>query len=242
MRTSRRAVRALRFGCAALLALALILAGGAWWLFVRPEAQYAGRVVLPGLSAPVQVVRDEYGIPHVFARTLTDAARVLGYLHASERLFQMEMQRRAGEGRLAEVVGAAGLPTDRWVRTLGLYDLARSSVAALSAETRELLDAYAQGVNGWLAANKGRLPPEFSLLRFSPEPWQSADSVVWGKLMALQLSANFHLEVLRAQLARAVTPPMAQRIFPRQPAAGTRHGRAARRGGRCAGRTVAHPE
>ena len=117
-----------------ILAIGLILAAAAAvpvFLFERAMPSYSGLEALPGLSAEVRVYRDNYGVPHIFAANRNDAARALGYVHASERLFQMEMQRRAGQGRLSEMAGPSMLDVDKFVRTLGLYRLAESSFRAL---------------------------------------------------------------------------------------------------------------
>ncbi|NBO19999.1 MAG: penicillin acylase family protein, partial [Proteobacteria bacterium] len=122
----KRWLKRLGLGCAGLL-LVIILAGtGAfYWYFIRPLPVTNGTLAMPGLTAPVDVVRDQHGVPHIFAQNRADALQALGYLHASERLFQMEMNRRAGQGRLAEVLGDDGLGIDKFTRTLGIYQLAQ---------------------------------------------------------------------------------------------------------------------
>ena len=172
---------------------------------------------LPGLSGEVRVYRDAHGVPHIFAPSMNDAARALGYIHASERLYQMEIQRRAGQGRLAEIAGADLVGVDKFIRTLGFYRLATSSFSALSPEAQAYYQAYADGVNAFLVSHKGRLPPEFLILGDDPEPWRPADSLVWGKLMSLQLSHNYALEEARADLAQKMPPDMARLVFPGAP-------------------------
>ncbi|MBV8549444.1 MAG: penicillin acylase family protein [Alphaproteobacteria bacterium] len=194
------------------LVLALVLIGV--WVFKGSLPQYDGRLHLKGLSAKVHVWRDTHGVPHIFANNDRDAYRALGYIHASERLFQMEMQRRAGQGRLSEVIGEDMVGVDKFIRTLGLYPLAQSSFKAMSPDAQADFQAYADGVNAWIASHHFSLPPEFVLLGFHPEPWQPADSVVWGKLMALQLSHNYKLEILRAQLALKLTTVQRLSLFP----------------------------
>ena len=192
--------------------------GGVAYLFHRAEPDYAGLVRLPGLTGRVDIWRDAHGIPHIFAPAMNDAARALGYVHASERFFQMETQRRAGQGRLSEIFGVDMLGVDQFTRTLGLYRLAQSSFAAMDPEGQSYFQAYADGVNAWLETHRDRLPPEFLLLNAKPEAWQPADSVVWGKLMALQLSHNYHLEILRAQLAEKIPAERLSWLFPMPPA------------------------
>src|SRR5580704_18212675 len=157
------------------IALLLAAAGALVYLFLHSEPHYEGRVAMPALTGAVDVFRDEHGVPHIFAANMDDAARALGYIHADERLFQMEMQRRAGAGRLSEILGADMLDVDKFIRTLGLYRLAQESFTALSPEAQQLVQAYADGVNAWLDAHKKALPPEFYLLGYVPEQWMPAD-------------------------------------------------------------------
>ena len=203
-----------------LLTLTSVLAlavGSGGYLFFHALPDYTEQRGMKGLSASVDIVHDAHGVPHIFAKNTDDAARTLGYLHASERLFQMEMQRRAGQGRLAEVLGKDKLGIDKFTRTLGLYPLAESSFAALSPEAQRTFQAYADGVNTWLDTHHDALPVEFRVLGFHPEPWQPADSVVWGKLMALQLSKNYELEMLRAELAQKLTAAQMESLLPYYP-------------------------
>jgi acyl-homoserine lactone acylase PvdQ len=196
------------------LALALVASVAGAYLFWRAMPAYSGSERLPGLSAEVHVWRDSHGVPHIFAASRDDAARALGYLHASERLFQMELSRRVGQGRLAEVFGADRLGVDKFIRTLGLYREAESSFAALPPWAQKRLEAYSDGVNAFLDTHKNALPPEFLIVGDVPEPWKPADSLVWGKLMALQLSANYEFEALRAHLLEKLGPEQAQWMFP----------------------------
>ncbi|MDR3450994.1 MAG: penicillin acylase family protein [Alphaproteobacteria bacterium] len=203
-----------------LLALTagMAVVGGGVYVFERAQPDYSGQASLPGLKAQVDIYRDANGVPHIFAANMNDAARALGYVHAGERLFQMETQRRAGQGRLSEIFGADMLGVDKFTRTLGLYALAQSSYAAMSPEAQAYFQAYADGVNAWLDTHKDALPPEFLLLRATPEPWKPADSIVWGKLMSLELSHNYHLEMLRGELAGKLPPDQLNWLFPMPPA------------------------
>src|SRR5262249_11003627 len=148
--------------------------------------------------------RDTDGVPLITAGDDEDAAFGLGFVHAQERLFQMELQRRYGAGRLAEIFGSEAAPTDRQMRVLGLYRAAEAEILFLSTAVKRGLEAYAAGVNAFLATRRGALPPEFLVLRFAPEPWRPADTLVWGKLMALRLGGNYRGELLRAQMARTI--------------------------------------
>ncbi len=216
----RKLLRAIRHSLLFFLLLLLIAAGGIGFIFWRTQPVYEGQVALPQLGDSVEVFRDEHAVPHIFAKSMEDAARALGYIHADERLFQMEIQRRAGAGRLAEILGADMLNVDKFTRTLGLYRLAEDSYAQFSPEAKKLIDAYVDGVNAWLTTHEGKLPPEFLLLQAHPEPWKPADSLVWGKLMSLQLSENYHLELMRAHLVGKLAEDKLKLLFP-LPAAGT---------------------
>ena len=146
----------------------LALAGGVGWLLSSlPDID--GRVVVAGPGAPIEILRDANGIPHIFAGSETDAYFGLGYVHAQDRLWQMEMMRRLGAGRLSEVVGAAGLRADRFMRVLGFSRLVDIQYARLAPDVRAALDAYTAGVNAWLDGRSGALPPEFVLTGHAPE-------------------------------------------------------------------------
>ncbi len=197
-----------------VIALVVVATLAGAYLFYRAMPSYSGTERLPGLSAEVRVFRDSYGVPHIFAASMDDAARALGYLHAGERLFQMERQRRVGQGRMAEIAGADLLDVDKFIRTLGFYREAEASVSAMSPAAQRRLQAYADGVNAFLDGHKDALPPEFLISGVRPEPWKPADSIVWGKVMALQLSNNRELEALRAHLSQKLDPEQASWMFP----------------------------
>lgn len=168
---------------------------------------------LPTLSAPVSVTLDSHGVPRVQAASERDAVVALGYLHARDRMFQMEMMRRGAEGRLAEIAGPAALRLDRFSRLLGLAQRARDDLEGLAPETRDLLEAYAQGVNALLEA-RGRLAaPEFIALG-EPEPWKPEDSLLWAKVLGLWLSGDWRGDILRGELAPLLSAERFQALFP----------------------------
>ena len=220
-RSRRRDGGLRRWGGRVVLGLAVLLMVGAagLWLALRSSLPVVeGEIAVPGLDAPVTVTRDAHAVPHIEAASLLDATFAQGYVHAQDRLFQMEFQRRLAAGRLAEVLGARALGFDRYLRTLGLYRLALASVAHQEPATRAWLEAYAAGVNAYLATRRGLLPPEFLLLRhFEVEPWTPADSLVWLKMMALDLSSNWREEVLRLQLEDRLTPAQMADLWPDYP-------------------------
>jgi penicillin amidase len=215
----KRIFKRLGIGFAGLLGLALVAAGLGYVYLRNSVPAPSGRLEIAGLSGPVEVVRDREGVPHVFAGTIDDLYAGLGFVHAQDRLWQMELQRRSGQGRLSEVFGEVTFRTDVFLRTLDLYGHAERSLSALPAEVRRALEAYARGVNAYLDRRLGwlepRLPPEFVLLRHRPEPWRAADSAVIVKLMALQLSTNMGHELLRLALAaQGLGPAEIEELLP----------------------------
>ncbi|MHC8509524.1 MAG: penicillin acylase family protein [Rhodospirillales bacterium] len=186
----------------ALLAGAVLIAGGAAaWLIWASLPVTEGEIKAKGLDAPVEIIRDARGVPHIFAENEADAAFALGFVHAQDRLWQMEAMRRFASGRLAEIAGLRAAGADRRMRTLGFTYLVEAQLPQLSPELRQSLAAYAAGVNAWLARGQ-TLPPEFHVLNFTPEPWRPEDSLLWVKLMAMRLSGNFRDEIARARLAQ----------------------------------------
>ena len=206
-----------------LVSLAIIIAGsttGFFWLKTSLPL-FDGTMTLRGLEGLVALNCDTNGIPHIKAKSQHDAYFALGVAHAQDRLWQMDFQRRLGQGRLSEVLGKPTIATDRYMRTLGLYRVAKASLHHLSPETRAALRAYADGVNAWLEAKRREWwrawPIEFYLLRYQPEPWQPADSLVWGRTMGLFLSRNWRDEVLRAQIIRKLGKDAVKTLMPPYP-------------------------
>lgn len=213
-------VRTIRFVIWFVMALLALLTGIFGYFTIqsyRSIPDWSGTATLSGLAAPATVIRDRNGIPTIQADSEADAYRALGYIHAQDRLWQMEMTRRIGAGRLSEVLGSTGLGFDRYIRTLGLYPLAEAQIKALSDDVIAVLEAYVAGVNTYLTDRPEPLPPEFQLLFHDPEPWTIADSLVWGRLMAFQLSTNQRGEKLRARLAKVLTEDQLADIFPSAP-------------------------
>ncbi|MDP2640697.1 MAG: penicillin acylase family protein [Betaproteobacteria bacterium] len=207
---------ALRVFSVLILAILLAVAAGYAWLR-QSLPQLEGSLTLSGLKAPVEIVRDRHGVPHIYAGSAADAYFALGFVHAQDRLWQMEMNRRTGSGRLSEALGAATLDADKFLRTLGIRSVAEATLKSLSDETRSQLDAYAAGVNAFLAQRSGPLPPEFLLTGIQPEPWQSADSVAWAKMMAWDLGANWRMELLRLRLAKKLSSAQIGKFLPPYP-------------------------
>ncbi len=195
--------------------LFLVLLGtGVYGFLLTTLPRTTGSVALRGLAADATITRNKHGVPLIRAASEDDAHFALGFAHAQDRFFQMEMMRRFGAGRLAEVIGGTGLETDKYVRTLGLRRLAAKQASNASPELRAALNAYAAGVNAWLDVKHWPKVPEFLPLRHEPEPWTPADSLVWGKLMALRLSGNWRAEILRANLRSHLTAEQVEQLWP----------------------------
>ncbi|MGE5517880.1 MAG: penicillin acylase family protein [Bacteroidota bacterium] len=199
-----------------LAALTLVAVCFVWMMSSLPRIE--GRFPVKGLDLPATVARNAVGVPHVAARSMRDAYFAIGWTHAQDRLWQMELQRRVGSGRLAEAVGEAGLGSDRFMRTLGLRTLAEASLDKQDKATRDALQAYADGINAWLADHWHRLPPEFLMLGVRPEPWTPTDSLVIGRLLALQLTNDWQAEVLRGKLAARMDARRLGELWPGTPA------------------------
>ncbi len=191
--------RILRWLAGGTLILILVAAGAGagliWWSF--PAAQQ--RVQVAGMAAPASIGYDTDGIPLIRAGSELDAAAALGFAHARDRMFQMELTRRATTGRLSELAGASTVPFDRSMRMLGLQRRATADLPELQPETRDVLDAYARGVNAWIAARGRFAAPE--LIPFGkPAPWTATDSLLWGKSMSLYLAGSWRLKLAQAAL------------------------------------------
>ncbi len=215
-RRSRRRRVLRRVAAILLVSAGAAIAALSFWAW-RTLPQTGGERVVAGLSTPVEIWRDRYGVPHIFADSLPDAWFALGYVHAQDRMWQMEFTRRLGAGRLAEVMGERALDADRFFRTLGLYRLAEAQSGSLSPQARGALESYASGINAWLDHRAAALPPEFALLGYEPEPWRVADSLVWGRLLAYQLSTNWTTELLRARLALRLPKALLVELWPAGP-------------------------
>lgn len=207
---------ALRVFSALLLVSALALLAGYTWLR-QSLPQLDGTLTLSGLKAPVDIVRDRYGVPHIYAGSVADAYFALGFVHAQDRLWQMEMNRRIGSGRLSEILGPATLDADKFLRTLGVRRVVEATLKHLNSDALSQLDAYAAGVNAYLAQRSGPLPPEFLLTGDQPEPWHSADSLAWAKMMAWDLGGNWRNELLRMRLSKKLSTKQISEFLPPYP-------------------------
>ena len=206
----------------------VVLAGAALWIAYyflgRSVPDYAAEYALPGLSAPVEIVRNVNNVPHIFGASDEDVFFALGFAHAQDRLWQMTMLRRTAQGRLSEVFGERTLKIDELMRRFDLYGLALQSVGAQDQPTRAALDAYSRGVNAWIGevnANAlGRGAPEFFFFSNQISAWQPADSIAIIKLMALQMTTHLSAEVLRARMSLILPEARLRDILPDDPGQG----------------------
>lgn len=181
-----------------------LMRAGLTWLSRGRLPQTEGALTLPGLSAPVEVIRDRWGVPHIYAKDTSDLYYALGFVHAQDRLWQMELNRRTAQGRLSELFGELALDTDRAARTFGFNRLGRTDWENSSELIREAMTAYTKGVNAFIQSPGAKLPVEFTLIRHRPEPWQPEDGAAFARVMIWQLSHAWYGEITRAQIAAAV--------------------------------------
>lgn len=193
---------------ATLVVLSMVTVSLIYWLASRSLPDYTDEVAVRGLTAPVEIVRDNANVPHIFGTSDADVFFGLGFAHAQDRMWQMTVLRRTAQGRLSEVFGASTLDIDKLMRRLDLYPLAVQSAAALDAKTRSALEAYAAGVNARLnqinSEALGRGAPEMLLFNAPMAPWRPADSIAITKLMGVQLSGHLQAEVIRARTSLAL--------------------------------------
>ncbi|MBM6402131.1 penicillin acylase family protein [Phycicoccus sonneratiae] len=181
---------------------------------------HSGEATLPGLSAAVTVKRDGSGIPHIYGDSVTDLARAQGYVHAQERFFEMDLRRHITAGRLSELVGSAGVETDKVVRTMGWRRVAEEELPTLEPETRQLLQAYADGVNRYLRGRSpGQVSAEYTVLGLQLplgdiEDWTPVDSLAWLKAMAWDLRGDYTDELARARLSGRMSRAQINAAYP----------------------------
>jgi penicillin amidase len=209
----RRLARWLIGLVASLISVTAFGGAVAWFFFQSSLPQTEGRINVAGLREPAMIERDADGVPHIRARSESDAYFALGYVHAQDRLWQMEAMRRFGAGRLSEAFGRQTLGTDRMMRALGLYGIAERIYDGLDPRVRLGLIAYAQGVNAYLDHHAGAWPVEFYVAGLRPEPWKPADSLVWGQLMGLRLAGDWRSELFRQRLASRLKPDQLEELL-----------------------------
>ncbi len=198
----------------AVLALAAIAAGWFHHAATASLPQLEGAIKLSSLTAPVSVVRDAQGLPHISAANLHDLFLAQGYVTAQDRLWQMDVSRRHGQGELAEIFGSRLVALDKRQRTLQLKAAVASAEKMLSPEQRGYLEAYAQGVNALIAHQQDRLPIEFRVLGYAPRPWTVTDSLTIGANISQSLSSQYTVEYNRDKLSHQLTPELMADLYP----------------------------
>jgi penicillin G amidase len=188
-----------------------------WWQIQRPSPKLEGKVHLRGLQQPVEVLRDKHGVPHVYALNEADLWRAQGWLHAQDRLWQMEQARRIASGRLAEIFGAPALDADRFCRIIGFRRAAERELAQLDGAAHQVLEWYSAGINAYIEAHPGRLAAEINLLRVRVDPWTPLDTLACAKATAWSMSVNWESELTRLRLLQELDPYTAADLDPDYP-------------------------
>lgn len=220
---SGRIWRVILWFLVALIVLALIAAGFAFWTVQRSFPKVDGTIDIPGLEKEVAVTRDEYGIPQITAETAHDLFLAQGYVQAQDRFWEMDFRRHVTSGRLSEMFGESQVGTDSFIRTLGWRDVAEKEVEALDDTTAAYYEAYADGVNAYLDDHSGAdISLEYAVLGvqnpdYEVEPWTPADSVAWLKAMAWDLRSNLEQEIDRAILATSLSAKQIEMLYPEYP-------------------------
>jgi len=192
----------------------VVIAGAtAWWFIYRPLPQLDGSISLSGLQKDVTVERDNWGVPHIRASSLVDAVEAQGCVMAQDRLWQLDLMRRASRGQLSEIFGPLALKSDKQFRTFGFSRAAERDFAAMDKDSRALLEAYARGVNAFIAQHQNALPLEFSLLKYKPQPWQPTDSLVIAGYMYQTLTNTWERELDRAIVEARVGADRSKDLF-----------------------------
>ena len=213
-------LRAATYLLVATLAVVLVAVLAVVVLARQPLPQTSGELELPGLAAPVTVVRDEHGIPQLYGDSVADLMRAQGFVHAQERFWEMDVRRHVTSGRLSELFGESTVETDAFIRTLGWRRVAEREVALLDPDTRDAFTAYADGVNAYLEQTSTReLAFEYTVLRatglsYEPEPWTVPDSLAWLKAMAWDLRGNMADEVDRVLALSMNGPRQVAELYP----------------------------
>ena len=216
--THSRGRLALKITLAIIAVLLLVPVCVCAWFYItahRALPQLDGSVQVAGLTAPVTVIRDQHGVPHITAASMQDLLFAQGYVTAQDRLWEMDMTRRYGNGELAEILGAEYVKSDRTQRIIGLHEVARRAAAEMSPDERTLAEAYAKGVNAFIESTRGHLPMEFRVLRYEPRPWTVEDSLVCGATFSEMLNLDYAYGLLRRERVEAKVPPeIATDLFP----------------------------
>jgi penicillin amidase len=219
----RRTRLALKWALITLVVITVVALVLVFWLTRRPFPQVSGEAVIHGLDGEVEIIRDDGGVPHIYASSLHDLFLAEGYVHAQDRFWQMDTWRHIGTGRVSEMFGQDQVETDSFLRVMGWEALAEQQYQTASQLGREALDAYTAGVNAYIAERSpAELGFEYSVLDlinhdYAPEPWTATDSIVWGKVMAWDLRGNMDEEIARSLILDDFTPDELALLYPAYP-------------------------
>jgi penicillin amidase len=220
-----RALSRMLFGLVVVVLILGILGGAVGVVTVRRSfPQTSGEIRLIGLDGPVDIYRNAYGIPQIYASTQHDLFFAQGYVHAQDRFWQMDFWRHIGAGRLSEMFGESQLETDQFLRTMGWARVVQQELAQIDPDSLAILNAYADGINAYLADRQGSaLSLEYAVLKllnrgYKPEPWTPLNTLTWAKAMAWDLRGNMDEEVARAILLKTLSPQQVADLYPAYPA------------------------
>lgn len=199
---------------ASLFILIVVIVLLSYLMLRKSLPEYEGTKSFAGLKSEVKILRDSHAVPMIIAEDEEDAAFALGYIHAQERLFQMDVARRAGEGRLSEVFGNKTVPYDKMFRTIGIYKNVKENYSRLNPLSRKILEAYSKGINKFIEEAKGKYPIEFDVLGYDPYPWKPEHSLVIAKLMGWELNISWWTDIAFASLVQKLGTEKAKELLP----------------------------
>ncbi|MCP6759332.1 MAG: penicillin acylase family protein [Fischerella sp. CENA71] len=206
-----------------ILVVILVMSSAIAYTIHHSWPQESGEIRLPGLQSQVEVRRDRSGIPHIYAQNTHDLFMAQGYIHAQDRFWQMDFWRHIGSGRLAEMFGQSQLNVDKFLRTLGWARVAQTEIQQMDAQTKNILQAYAAGINTYLGNHQdSSLSLEYAVLKllnpkYKPEPWQLLHTLTWGKVMSYDLGDNLDTEIERSVLLKTLTSQQVDQLIPPYP-------------------------
>lgn len=220
---NHKLIKTLKILGTSVLALTALAGGITTYIVRRSWPQETGTIKVHGLKEKVEVFRDRWGVPHIYADNQHDLFMAQGYIHAQDRFWQMDYWRHIGSGRLAEMFGKSQVDTDKFLRTLGWSRVAQQELAQTDPNTIAILQAYAEGVNAYLSdRHTSELSLEHNVLKllnlnYQPEPWQPKDTLTWVKVMAWDLSTSLEAEIQYTILRKTLTPVQVSELFPLYP-------------------------
>ena len=197
-----------------IIILLFVFIAGAYYMLNDTLPQYSGKKIVNKLNGEVSIFRDKFAIPYVYSNSKYDLYFALGYLHAQERLFQMDLSRRAGEGKLSEILGSKTIPFDKMFRTLELAKISKKHYESFDDETKKILISYADGVNEFIKNEKNKLTIEFDILGYKPELWKPEHSVLIAKLMAWELNISWWSDIALSHVIQKLGIEKANDVLP----------------------------